>query len=91
MSANEHCALARANRVFRADEKRIRTENTVMQLLRNNCHIRANVFVVLVAASGRAKDKNKDIAGLGKYTRSSIARGRFFARATSQFGNRARF
>jgi hypothetical protein len=25
-----HCALARANRVFRADEKRIRTENTVM-------------------------------------------------------------
>jgi hypothetical protein len=25
-----HCALARANRVFRADEKRIRTESTVM-------------------------------------------------------------
>ena len=24
------CALARANRVFRADEKRIRTENTVL-------------------------------------------------------------
>jgi len=24
------CALARANRVFRTDEKRIRTENTVM-------------------------------------------------------------
>jgi len=24
------CALARANRVFRADEKRMRTENTVM-------------------------------------------------------------
>jgi len=26
-----------------------------MQLLRNNCHIHANVFVILVAASGRAK------------------------------------
>jgi hypothetical protein len=25
-----HCALARANRVFCADEKRIRTENTVL-------------------------------------------------------------
>ena len=25
-----HCALARANRVFCTDEKRIRTENTVM-------------------------------------------------------------
>jgi hypothetical protein len=25
-----HCALARANRVFRADEKRIRTKNMVM-------------------------------------------------------------
>jgi hypothetical protein len=25
-----------------------------MQLLRNNCHIRANVFAILVAASGRA-------------------------------------
>jgi hypothetical protein len=25
-----HCALTRANRVFRADEKRIRTKNTVM-------------------------------------------------------------
>jgi hypothetical protein len=25
-----HCALARANRVFRADEKRIRSENTVI-------------------------------------------------------------
>jgi hypothetical protein len=27
---NGHCALARANRVFRTDEKRIRTENTVI-------------------------------------------------------------
>jgi hypothetical protein len=26
-----HCALTRANRVFCADEKRIRTENTVME------------------------------------------------------------
>jgi hypothetical protein len=25
-----------------------------MQLLRNNCHIRANVFAILIAASGRA-------------------------------------
>jgi hypothetical protein len=28
-SARGHCALARANHVFRTDEKRIRTENTV--------------------------------------------------------------
>jgi len=51
----QNLRAARANRVFRADEKRIRTENTVMQLLRNNCHIRANVFVILVAAGDRAK------------------------------------
>ncbi|MBI5910863.1 MAG: hypothetical protein HY848_13035 [Betaproteobacteria bacterium] len=56
-----HCALARANPVFGTDEKRIRTENRVMQLLRNNCRIRANVFVILVAASGRAMDKNKAV------------------------------
>ena len=30
-----------------------------MQLLRNNCHIRANVFVILVAANGRVKEKPK--------------------------------
>jgi hypothetical protein len=30
MSARGHCALARANRVFCTDEKRIRTENTVL-------------------------------------------------------------
>jgi hypothetical protein len=30
MSARGHCALWRANRVFCADEKRIRTENTVL-------------------------------------------------------------
>ncbi|HLE37919.1 MAG TPA: hypothetical protein VI699_12335, partial [Candidatus Acidoferrales bacterium] len=35
---------ARGNRVSRADEKRIRTENTVMQLLGNNCLYRANVI-----------------------------------------------
>jgi hypothetical protein len=29
-SAPGHCALARANRVFGTDEKRIRTKNTVM-------------------------------------------------------------
>ena len=28
-----------------------------MQLLRNNCHIRANIFVILVAANGRATHK----------------------------------
>jgi len=31
------CALARANRVFRADEKRIRTENTVMDKSEGDC------------------------------------------------------
>ncbi|MBI5909303.1 MAG: hypothetical protein HY848_05060, partial [Betaproteobacteria bacterium] len=45
---------ARANLVFGTDEKRIRTKNKVMQLPRSNYHIRANVFVLLVAASGRA-------------------------------------
>jgi hypothetical protein len=34
-----------------------------MQLLRNNCHIRANVFVVLVAANTRAKDKSNNGVG----------------------------
>jgi hypothetical protein len=28
---SSHCALARANRVFRADEGRIRTKNTVIR------------------------------------------------------------
>ena len=46
MPARDHCALARANRVFCTDEKRIGTENTVMQLPRNNCHIRVNDFVI---------------------------------------------
>ncbi|MBI5908549.1 MAG: hypothetical protein HY848_01120, partial [Betaproteobacteria bacterium] len=54
----------RANLVFGTDEKRIRTKNKVMQLLRNNCHIRANVFVILVAAWGSAKEKKKDRAGV---------------------------
>jgi hypothetical protein len=31
-----HCALARANRVFRADEKRIRSENTVIDKNRDS-------------------------------------------------------
>jgi len=35
MSAREHCALARANRVFRTDEKHIRSENTVMLKSKN--------------------------------------------------------
>jgi hypothetical protein len=52
------CAL-RAPTVFLVRIRNIRTKNTVMQLLRNNCHIRENVFVILVAASGRAMDKSK--------------------------------
>jgi len=48
------CAL-RAPTVFSARINTIRAENTVMQLPRNDCHIRANVFVILVAANGRAK------------------------------------
>jgi len=32
---SDHCALARANRVFRKDEKRIRTENTVLDKSNN--------------------------------------------------------
>ena len=35
-----------------------------MQLHLNNCHIRANVFVILVAANGRAKDKSKSGFGV---------------------------
>jgi hypothetical protein len=31
----DHCALARANRVFRMDEKRIHTESTVMNKSNN--------------------------------------------------------
>jgi len=38
-------ALARANRAFCPD-KMHPYENAVMQLLRNNCHIRANDFVI---------------------------------------------
>jgi len=45
---------ARANPVFHTDEKRIRMENGVMQLPRNNCHVRVNDCVILVAANGRA-------------------------------------
>jgi len=89
---------ARANRVFCTDKKRIRTENAVMQLLRNNCHIRANVFVILVAANGRAKGKTRTVRGF--HTRSWIAcgcafhpraiddpRGRILVRATLQLRN----
>jgi hypothetical protein len=35
MLVKERCALARANRVFRTDEKRIRTKNAVMDKSRN--------------------------------------------------------
>jgi len=59
-----HCARARANRVFGPDEKRIRTKNTVMQLPLNNCHIRANVLVILVAASSSAKVNTKHGVGV---------------------------
>jgi hypothetical protein len=33
---NGHCALARANRVFGTDEKRIRTKNTVLDKSNNS-------------------------------------------------------
>jgi len=52
-----------------------------MQLPRNDCRIRANVFVILVAANGRAMDKNKDDSGF--YPRSAIACGRLFVRMQS--------
>ena len=78
MSASGHCALARANRDFGTDMKRIRTKITVMQLLRNNCLYRKNVIhrqpesrvdtglqrVALVAANGRAKNKSNNGFGL---------------------------
>ncbi|OFW09617.1 MAG: hypothetical protein A3H27_03510 [Acidobacteria bacterium RIFCSPLOWO2_02_FULL_59_13] len=51
----QNLRAARANPVFRTDEKHIRSENWVMKLLSNNCHIRANVFVILVAAGSRSK------------------------------------
>jgi len=50
-----------------------------MQLPRDNCHIRANVLVILVAASGRAKVNTK--RGVGDYTRSPLARGQLLVRA----------
>jgi len=43
MSASNHCAL-RAPTMISARIKTIRAEITVMQLLRNNCHIRADGF-----------------------------------------------
>jgi hypothetical protein len=49
-----HCALARANRVFGTDEKRIRTKNTVMDKSNNGLglgclqdrRLRADVFFI---------------------------------------------
>jgi len=35
MSAHDHCALSRANRVSRTDEKRIRSGNPVMEKSKN--------------------------------------------------------
>ena len=58
----QNLRATRANLVFGTDEKRIRTKNKVMQLLRNNCHIRANVLVISVAANGRAMRKPGPIA-----------------------------
>jgi len=42
MVAERALRAPRANPVFHTDEKRIRMENRVMQLPRNNCHIRAD-------------------------------------------------
>ncbi len=71
---------ARANHVFRADEKHIRTENMVMQLLRNNCHIHANVFVILVAASGRAMKFVVCVSreGFGDFSADDLTLGRLY-------------
>jgi hypothetical protein len=57
------CAL-RAPTRFSVRIENIRSENPVMKLLRNNCLYRANVFVILIAADGRAKDKSMDDTGL---------------------------
>jgi len=40
-----HCALARANRVFCTDEKRIRTENTVMD--KSNNGLRLHLYKIV--------------------------------------------
>jgi len=65
-SVSRLCALARAKRIFGTD-KNLRTKNAVMQLPRNDCHIRANVFVILVAASSSAKVNTKHgVGGLYK-------------------------
>ena len=42
MSAREHCALARANRVFGTDKKRIRTKNTVMNKGNNGLRLHSD-------------------------------------------------
>jgi hypothetical protein len=39
MPVKERCALSRANRVFRADEKRIRTKNAVMIETQKRCRV----------------------------------------------------
>jgi hypothetical protein len=44
----------RANRVFCADEKRIRTENAVMKLPRNNCLYRVDVLFIRAQSAIRA-------------------------------------
>ena len=52
-SAKYHCALSRANRVFCTDEKRIRTENTVMKetrTARGFIQVRAPQFLALFHA-----------------------------------------
>jgi len=57
-----HCALARANRVFGTDEKRIRTENTVMDKSKNGLglgfiqdrRLRADVLFIRAQSTIRA-------------------------------------
>jgi len=47
------CALARANRVFRTDEKRIRTENTVMDKSTNGFGLLLSKIVDCVRTDSR--------------------------------------
>jgi len=56
MPANQHCALARANRVFCTDEKRIRTEHTVMDKSNNGL----GCFLQIAALPQRRHDLRRN-------------------------------
>ena len=68
------CALARANRVFRTDEKRIRTENTVMDKSTNGFGLLLSKIVDCVRM-GSSSVRNRRSARTGrrprKFDRSS--------------------